>query len=59
MIADITLDHEYYAIGFPKGSELTEKVNGALRELYDAGKMMELAEKYDLEDSLILEEFKG
>lgn len=59
MIADITLGHEFYAIGFPKGSDLTDKVDKALKELYDAGKMMELAEKYGLQDSLILETFRG
>jgi polar amino acid transport system substrate-binding protein len=60
MIADITLDFEVYAIGFPKGSELRDKVNQALKEIYDEGKMMELARKYGLEDSLVLDtNFKG
>ena len=60
IIADITLDHEVYAVGFKKGSDLTQKVNNALKELYDEGKMTELAEKYGLEDSLILDtNFRG
>ena len=60
MIANITLDHEVYAVGFKKGSDLTQKVNNALKELYDEGKMMELAEKYGLEDSLVLDtNFRG
>jgi len=54
-IADITLDSEVYAIGFQKGSELTEKVNQAIQELYDEGKLEELAEKYGLENSLQLD----
>jgi hypothetical protein len=35
-------------------------VNKALKELYDEGKMLELAKKYHLEDSLVLDtNFKG
>jgi len=59
-IADITLDNEVYAVGFKKGSPLRNKVNKALKELYDEGKMMELAKKYKLENSLVLDtNFKG
>ena len=52
--ADLTVvdtlsgDPEYYAIGFKKGSELTEKVNGALEELAAEGKIDEIAKKYNL-----------
>ncbi|MCL1836109.1 MAG: transporter substrate-binding domain-containing protein [Treponema sp.] len=60
MIANITLDHEVYAIGFKKGSDLRDKVNQALKELYDEGKMLELAKKYNLENSLVLDtDFRG
>ncbi|MDR0502487.1 MAG: transporter substrate-binding domain-containing protein [Treponema sp.] len=60
MIADITLDHEVYAVGFKKGSSLRDKVNSALKELYDEGKLLDLAKKYHLEDSLVLDvDFKG
>ena len=60
MIANINLDYEVYAVGFKKGSELTAKVNKALKELYDEGKMLELAKKYHLEGSLVLDtNFKG
>jgi polar amino acid transport system substrate-binding protein len=59
-IADITLDYEVYAVGFKKGSDLRDKVNKALKELYDEGKMLELAKKYHLEDSLVLDtKFNG
>jgi polar amino acid transport system substrate-binding protein len=59
-IADITLDHEVYAVGFKKGSDLRDKVNKALKELYDEGKMKELAKKYHLEDSFVLNtDFRG
>ena len=60
MIADITLDHEVYAVGFKKGSGLRDRVNQALKELYDEGKMAEIARKYGLQDSLVLDtNFRG
>jgi len=60
MIANITLDHEVYAVGFKKGSDLRDKVNSALRALYDEGRLLDLAKKYHLEDSLVLDiNFKG
>ena len=60
IIADIKLDYEVYAVGFKKGSDLTHKVNNALKELYDEGIMAALAVKYGLEDSLVLDiDFKG
>ncbi|MCL2166508.1 MAG: transporter substrate-binding domain-containing protein, partial [Clostridiales bacterium] len=60
VIADIELDSEVYAVGFKKGSELTPKVNEALKALYDEGKMAELAEKYGLENTLVLDTtFRG
>ena len=60
VIANITLDSEVYAVGFKKGSDLTQKVNKALKELYDEGKMLELAKKYKLENTIVLDtSFKG
>jgi polar amino acid transport system substrate-binding protein len=60
MIANITLDHEVYAVGFKKGSDLRDKVNKALKELYDEGKMKTLAAKYRLEEQLVLDtNFRG
>ena len=59
-IADITLDAEVYAIGFKKGSDLTQQVNDVLKALYDDGSMMLLAEKYALENNVILDTaFRG
>jgi len=53
MIVDtITLDAEYYAVGFKKGSKLTAKVNEAIKTLDENGKLKELAEKYGFENSL-------
>ncbi|MDR2908862.1 MAG: transporter substrate-binding domain-containing protein [Oscillospiraceae bacterium] len=54
-IAGIELPSEVYAVGFKKGSDLTEKVNGAMKTLSDNGKLAELAEKYGLENSLQLD----
>ena len=42
------LTSEEYGIGFRKGSDLTETVNGYIKELKDAGTLDELAKKYEL-----------
>ena len=54
-IANIPLEFEVYAVGFKKGDELRAKVNDAMKALYDDGSLMELAEKYGLENSLLLD----
>ncbi len=57
MIVDgIELASEVYAIGFEKGSELTAKVNGAIKTLFENGKIAELAEKYGFENVVQLVE---
>ncbi len=48
----IELDSEIYAIGFKKGSDLTAKVNDAIKTLEENGKLMELAQKYGFENVL-------
>ena len=48
----IELDSEIYAIGFKKGSELTAKVNVAIKELEADGTLMNLAKKYGFENVL-------
>ena len=48
----IELDSEIYAVGFKKGSDLTAKVNAAIKELDENGKLMELATKYGFENVL-------
>lgn len=52
---DIEIENELYSIGFKKDSELTSKVNQALKELAEDGTMMELAEKYGLENYVIVD----
>lgn len=56
IVEDIELDSEIYAIGFKKGSDLTAKVNAAIKELEANGKLMELAEKYGFENVLKITE---
>ncbi len=52
-IAPIDITPEKYAVGFKKGSKLTEKVNEALKELSDDGTILELAKKYGVENYVI------
>ena len=49
-------DSEIYTIGFKKGSDLTAKVNAAIKELEENGKLMELAKKYGFENVLKITE---
>lgn len=46
---------EVYAIGFRKGDSLRDKVNKAIKELYNEGKLYEIAKKYGIEDNLVLD----
>ena len=52
----IELDSEIYAVGFKKGSDLTEKVNKAIKELEADGTLMDLAKKYGFENVLKITE---
>jgi polar amino acid transport system substrate-binding protein len=56
IVEAIELESEIYAIGFKKGSELTAKVNAAIKELEENGKLMELAKKYGFENVLKVQE---
>ena len=51
----ITIDAEYYAIGFKKGSDLTAKVNEKIVEYAANGKLATLAEKYGLSNQIIID----
>ena len=48
----IELESEIYAIGFKKGSDLTAKVNDAIKTLNENGKLLEIATKYGFENVL-------
>ena len=54
IVETITLPSEVYAVGFKQGSELTAKVNAAIKELFENGKMAELAAKYNFTNVLQL-----
>ena len=56
IVEDIVLDSEVYAVGFEKGSELTAKVNDAIKTLFENGKIAELAEKYNFQNVVQLVE---
>ena len=59
IVETIELESEIYAVGFKKGSDLTAKVNAAIKELEENGKLMELAKKYGFENVLkVTEEIK-
>ncbi len=56
MIVDgLSSDVEYYAIGFEKGSELTDKVNEQLEILAADGTIAKLAKKYGVENTAIVD----
>ena len=52
IVESIELESEIYAIGFKKGSELTAKVNDAIKQLEENGKLEALAKKYGFENVL-------
>ena len=52
IVEAIELESEIYAVGFKKGSDLTAKVNDAIKQLEESGKLMELAKKYGFENVL-------
>ena len=53
IVEDLSSDVEYYAIGFKKGSELTDQVNAQLAALAADGTIKALAEKYKVENTAI------
>ena len=56
IVEEIQLASEIYAIGFEKGSELTAKVNEAIKTLFENGKIAELAAEYGFENVVQLVE---
>ena len=49
------LGPEVFAIGFRIGDPLRDQVNAVIKELYDEGKLMELAVKYGIDGRLVLD----
>ena len=56
IVEGIELESEIYAVGFKKGSDLTAKVNAAIKELEANGKLLEIATKYGFENVLSVTE---
>ena len=56
IVEDIQLASEIYAVGFKTGSDLTAKVNAAMKTLNENGKLAELAEEYGFENVVKLME---
>ncbi|MBQ1311793.1 MAG: transporter substrate-binding domain-containing protein [Blautia sp.] len=50
---DNNFGEQQYGIAFRKGSDVTEKVNAAIKELYEDGTVGTIAEKYGLTDILV------
>ena len=55
VIADIDLGNEVYAIGFRRGDPLRDRVNQAMLELYNEGRLREIARRYGLEERLVID----
>ncbi len=55
IVAGIESDAEYYAIGFKKGSELTANVNAQLEKLAADGTITNIAKKYGVENTAIID----
>ena len=53
MIDGVELSSEEYAVGIRKGSDLKAKIDEQIDALIKNGKLNEIAEKYDLKDSLL------
>jgi polar amino acid transport system substrate-binding protein len=55
----VEMDQELYAVAFKTGSELTEKVNILFDAFAKTGVLTEIAEKYGLENVVILNGYVG
>lgn len=49
----VALNSEKYGVGFRKGSDLVEKLNDFFKASYEDGSMMEIAETYGVQESII------
>ena len=49
----IGLNSEEYGVGFRKGSDIVEELNTFFKESYEDGSMMEIADKYGVQASII------
>ena len=49
----VQLNSEEYGVGFRKGSDLVDAFNSFWKDAYDAGTVMETAETYGVQESVI------
>jgi len=49
----IALNDEKFCVGFRKGSDLTQKVNGFLKTAYEDGTISSLANQYGIENAVL------
>ncbi len=49
----ISLNEEFYGVGFRKGSDLVDSLNDFLKESYQNGKLAKIFGKYDAEGSMV------
>lgn len=54
VLVDKNFESQDYGVAFRKGSDVTEEVNKAMKELASEGKLQQLAEKYNLQDLLLI-----
>lgn len=54
VVVDKEFDGDLYGVAFRKGSDVTEKVNEAMREVAADGTLEKIAEKYGLQELLLL-----
>lgn len=52
----VGLNEEKYGVGFRKGSDLVEKLNDFFKKSYADGSMKTIAEKYGIQDYLVVQE---
>ncbi len=53
IVDELSSEVEYYAVGFKKGSELTDKLNEQFEELAKDGTLKSLAEKYGVSNTVV------
>lgn len=52
----VSLAEEKYGVGFRKGSDMAEKLNDFFKSAYSDGTMNQIAEKYKIQDYLVVQE---
>ena len=53
LVKTVSLTEEDYGVGFRKGSDLAEELNKFFKKCYDDGSLMETAEEYGVQKTII------